>query len=138
MDKFESRMIVFFKEPFWIGVFEKVEDGKLCTCKVTFGAQPKETEIYEFILKNYSTLKFSPAVLVEAKREITNPKRLQREAKKQTKNTGIGTKSQQALNLQREEMKTERKQINREQKEAEKARLFELKQQKRKEKHRGR
>ena len=63
---------------------------------------------------------------------------MQREAKKQTKNTGIGTKSQQALNLQREEMKTERKQINREQKEAEKARLFELKQQKRKEKHRGR
>ena len=67
----------------------------------------------------------------------SNPKRLQREAKKQLQNTGIGTKSQQALQLQREEMKTERKQISKEEREAEKERMFELKQQKRKEKHRG-
>ena len=51
---------------------------------------------------------------------------------------GIGTKSQQALQLQREERKTERRQAGREQKEAEKQRMFELKQQKRKEKRRGR
>lgn len=51
---------------------------------------------------------------------------------------GIGTKSQQALQLQREERKTERRQASREQKEAEMQRMFELKQQKRKEKHRGR
>lgn len=53
------------------------------------------------------------------------------------KHTGIGTKSQQALQLQREAMKAERKQQSREQKEAEKQRLFDLKRQKRKEKHRG-
>ena len=53
------------------------------------------------------------------------------------KHTGIGTKSQQALQMQREEMKTERRQKSREQREAEKQRLFDLKQQKRKEKHRG-
>ena len=67
-----------------------------------------------------------------------NPKRRQREAGKQTMQTGIGTKSQQALQLQREERKTERRQASREQKEAEKQRMFELKQQKWKEKHRGR
>ncbi len=67
-----------------------------------------------------------------------NPKRMQREAKRQTMRGGIGTKSQQALQLQREEKKTERRRITREQKEADKQRMFDLKQQKRKDKHRGR
>ena len=57
---------------------------------------------------------------------------------KQIQNTGIGTKSQQALKLQQEQLKTEHKIVSREQREAEKKRQFELKQQKRKEKHRGR
>ena len=67
-----------------------------------------------------------------------NPKRVQREVQKQVQNTGIGTRSQQALKLQQEQLKTERKAVSREQREAEKQRQFELKQQKRKEKHRGR
>ena len=36
-------------------------------------------------------------------------KRMQREAKKQMQETGIGTKSQQALKLQQEQNKLERK-----------------------------
>ena len=56
----------------------------------------------------------------------------------QIRNTGIGTKSQQALKLQQEQLKTERKIVSREYREAEKQRQFELKQQKRKEKHKGR
>lgn len=40
--------------------------------------------------------------------------------------------------LQQEQLKTERKLIGKEKKEAEKRRQFELKQQKRKEKHKGR
>ena len=67
-----------------------------------------------------------------------NPKRRQREAGRQTMQTGTGTRARQALQLQWEERKTERRQVGREQKEAEKQRMFELKQQKRKEKHRGR
>lgn len=62
---------------------------------------------------------------------------MQREARKQLKDTGIGTKSQQALKLQQEQSKQERKQKNREQKLAEAERMFELKQQKKREKHRG-
>ena len=67
-----------------------------------------------------------------------NPKKMQRDVKKQLQDTGIGTKSQQALKLQQEQLKTERKTVSREQREAEKQRQFELKQQKRKKKHRGR
>ena len=47
--------------------------------------------------------------------------------RKQVQNTGIGTKSQQALKLQQEQLKTERKAVSREQREAEKQLQFELK-----------
>ena len=89
-------------------------------------------------MKNYYQLRFSPAVATNVKETGCNPKRIQREVRKQVQNAGIGTKSQQALKLQQEQLKTERKTVSREQREAEKQRQFELKQQKRKEKHRGR
>ena len=82
--------------------------GKLSVAKVTFGVEPKK-----------------------------NPKRAQRDAKKQTLETGIGTKSQQALKLQQEQNKQERKVRSREQRDAESQRLFELKQMKKREKHKG-
>ena len=58
--------------------------------------------------------------------------------KKQVSKKGIGTKSQLALKLQQEEQKRIRKTVSKEQKEARQEYLFDLKQQKRKEKHRGR
>ena len=138
MDKVSGKLTVFFEEPFWVGVFERVLNGKLSVCKVTFGAEPKDYEIYDFVLKNYYQLRFSPAVATDVKEAGRNPKRMQREVQKQVQNTGIGTKSQQALKLQQEQLKIERKTVSWEQREAEKQRQFELKQQKRKEKHRGR
>ena len=133
-----GKLSVFYDEPFWVGVFERIEDGKLSVAKVTFGAEPKDYEVYDFVLKHYYNLQFSPAVEVAVAQKHINPKRMQREIKKQMSNTGIGTKSQQALKLQHEQYKTERKKKTREQKQAEEQRLFELRQQKKKEKHRGR
>lgn len=138
MDKVSGRLTVFFEEPFWVGVFEHISERKLTVCKVTFGAEPKDYEIYDFVLKNYYRLKFSPAVATDVKEAGRNPKRVQRDVRKQVQNTGIGTKSQQALKLQQEQLKIKRKTVRREHRETEKKRQFELKQQKRKEKHRGR
>lgn len=138
MDKVSGKLTVFFEEPFWVGVFECVSDGKLSVCKITFGAEPKDYEIYDFILKNYYRLRFSSTVATDVKEASRNPKRVQREVRKQVQNTGIGTKSQQALKLLQEQLKIERKTVSREEREAKKQRQFELKQQKRKEKHRGR
>jgi hypothetical protein len=138
MDRGKAGLTVFFEGSFWVGVFERVEDGKLSVCRVVFGSEPRDYEVWEFILKNYYSLKFSPAVDAVVKDGKVNPKRRQREARRQTTQAGIGTKSQQALQLQREERKTECRRADREQKEAEKQRMFELKQQKRKKKHRGR
>lgn len=137
MDRISEKLTLFFEDPFWVGVFERVSDGKLSVCKTTFGAEPGDYEVCDFVLMNYYGLSFSPAVKVEQKQTADNPKRRQRNASKQMLNIGIGTKSQQALQKQREEMKTERRQTGREMREAEKQRQFDLKQQKKKEKHRG-
>ena len=138
MDKVSGRLTVFFEEPFWIGVFERISEGKLSVCKVTFGAEPKDYEIYEFVLKNYYRLRFSPAVAAAVKENRKNPKRVRRQVRKELRESGMGTKSQQALKLQQEQIKTGRKAVSKENKEAKAIRQFELKQQKRKEKHRGR
>ena len=137
MDKASGKLTVYFEEPFWVGVFERIEDGKLSVAKVTFGAEPKDYEVQEYIQNYYFSLKFSPAVDTVVKDIKRNPKRMQREAKKQMQETGIGTKSQQALKLQQGQNKQERKVRSREKKEADELRMFELKQQKKREKHRG-
>ena len=133
----KASLTVYFEDPFWVGVFERIDDGKLSVCKVTFGAEPKDYEVWEFILQHYDELVFSPAVETETRQIADNPKRRLRNARKQTERSGIGTKSQQALQLQREEMKMERHQISREQRAAETQRCFEMKQMKKKEKRRG-
>ena len=133
----KASLTVFFEDPFWVGIFEHVNDGKLSVCKVTFGAEPKDYDVWEFVLLHYNELVFSPAVEAESRKKADNPKRRLRNARKQTERIGIGTKSQQALQLQREEMKTERRQISREQRDAEAQRRFEIKQLKKKEKRRG-
>ena len=137
MDKISGKLTVFFEEPFWVGVFEHIEDDKLSVAKVTFGAEPKDYEVQAYILKYYYSLQFSPAVTTVVKETKRNPKRMQRDAKKQMQETGVGTKSQQALKLQQEQNKQERKLRSRERKEADELRMFELKQQKKKEKHKG-
>ena len=137
MDRISGKLTIYFEDPFWVGVFERIENRKLSVAKVTFGGEPKDYEVLEFINRNYYHLQFSPAVETVVKDTKKNPKRAQRDAKKQTLETGIGTKSQQALKLQLEQNKQERKVRSREQRDAESQRLFELKQMKKKEKHRG-
>ena len=139
MDRISITVRVFFQAPFWIGLCERTDSTGCSVCKITFGPEPKDYEVQEFISQSWYRLSFSPAV-AEAVRttEHTNPKRMLREVKKQMNQTGIGTKSQQALKLQHEESKEKRKSLSRERKEEEEQRKFALRQQKRKEKHRGR
>ncbi|MDO4168969.1 MAG: YjdF family protein [Lachnospiraceae bacterium] len=137
MDKISVKLTVYFEEPFWVGVFERISEEKLSACKVIFGAEPKDYEVCDFVVKHYYELQFSLAVKTEMKQISNNPKRRQRIARKQLQNSGIGTKSQQILQIQREERKIERRKTSKEQRDAEKLRQFELKQKKRKEKHRG-
>jgi hypothetical protein len=138
MRKTGSRLTVFFEEPFWVGICEREFEDRYEACKITFGAEPKDYEIYDFILKNYNRLRFSPSLEASPMTERRiNPKRMQRDIEKHLQDNGVGTKAQQALKLQQEQVKSERKSRSREQREAKKERQFELRQEKRKEKHRG-
>lgn len=132
-----SSLIVFFEPPFWIGVFERIDGGGLSASRVVFGAQPSDCEVCELVLSEYYRLAFSPALETAVKQTAQNPKRRQRQIKKQTENVGIGTKSQWALQLQREEHKLERKMKSREAKQEELQRRYEQRQQSKKEKHKG-
>ena len=137
MDERCGRLTVFYEEPFWVGVFERVEVDRLRVCKVTFGAEPKGYEVLDYVRRHYGELRFSEPVPREAREKADSPKRRQRAAAKEMQPTGVGTKSQQALQAQRELMKTERKRITRAERAAEEQRRFELKQQQKKEKKRG-
>ena len=45
MDERKNQLTVYFEDPFWVGVLERIEDGALSVCKVTFGAEPKDLSI---------------------------------------------------------------------------------------------
>ena len=138
MDKVVIKLTVYFADPFWVGVAERIAGGHLSAAKITFGAEPKDYEIAGFVQRHFYELRFSQSVLTERREAKKNPKTAQRDAKRQMQQVGIGTKSQQALKLQHEEKRLEGRKKNREEKQAKAERLFLLKQQKRKEKHRGR
>ena len=52
MDKVIGKLTVFFEDPFWVGVFERIENGRLSAAKVTFGAEPKEPELLIYLLRH--------------------------------------------------------------------------------------
>lgn len=138
MPENRSCLTVFFDPPFWVGVLERISDGKLEAAKITFGAEPKDYEVYDYLQKNWSKLRFSPSVDAgTAAKQDMNPKRRQRAISAQLACQGGSTKSQQALALQREVDQTAHRAQSSQEKEAEKARRFAMRQEKRKEKRRG-
>lgn len=49
----KSSLTILFENPFWIGLYERIDGDKYEVCKITFGAEPKDYEIYDFLLKNW-------------------------------------------------------------------------------------
>lgn len=58
----------FFDNPFLVGVLSGQKKNKLSVCRVVFGAEPKDYEVYDFILKNYKNLKFGSSLDVKVKK----------------------------------------------------------------------
>lgn len=132
------KLTVCFEEPFWVGIFERTFNKAYEIAKVTFGAEPKDYEIYEFIITNFYKLKFSkPVSLEKVNEKKVNPKRLQKKIKRETEFKGIGTKAQEVIKLEQESKKKQRKIFSKVMREAEKKKQFELKVQKKKEKKKG-
>lgn len=138
MEAGRSRLTVFFESPFWVAVYEREWGGSYQAAKVTFGAEPRDGEVYDFFLRTYRHLEFSPALPGRIPAEGGgNPKRLQREIRKQIGQSGVGTKAQQALKLQQEQGRQARKERTRAQREEAERLRYEQRRLKQKEKHRG-
>ncbi|WP_010250688.1 YjdF family protein [Acetivibrio cellulolyticus] len=133
-----AKLTVYFDDPFWVEVFERFDEGLLETSRVVFGAEPKDYEVYAFILENYYKLRFSRPIRVdfESGKRI-NPKRLQRKVRKETSDSGIGTKAQQAIKLEHEARKQEQKKTSKEKREELEQLKFEKRQEKRRKRKRG-
>ena len=121
-----------------MGICERVHEGKLEACRIVFGAEPKDYEVYAYILNYWNRLDFSPAVEYgQAVIQKVNPKRMRRQINAQIEDKGIGTKAQQALKAQHEMQKKESRKASKENRDAFKEKKFEIKQEKKKEKHKG-
>lgn len=133
-----SKLTILFEDPFWIGLYEREDDTGYAVCRIVFGGEPRDQEVYAYLLEHWRTLRFSPPRPgTEHLPPPKSPKRRQREARRMTQAAGIGTKAQQALKLQQEQGKQARLARTRQQREADEARKFQLRQKRRKEKHRG-
>lgn len=138
MDTAKARLTVLFDPPFWVGLFERESGGRYEACKHTFGAEPRDAEVYALVLEQYHRLAFSPALeAAPGEDRSVSPKRAQRLARRQTQPAGIGTKAQQALQLQREGQKTARKAAVKQRREEQRERKLTLRQEKRRQKHKG-
>ncbi|WP_294352447.1 YjdF family protein [uncultured Clostridium sp.] len=136
----KAKLTVFFENPFWVGVFEVEEGEKYKVSKFTFGSEPKEEQVQLLILRDFYKLDFSKLENVGSLKKESkkiNPKRMQREIKKEKANVGVGTKAQIAIKKHHEENKVLRKRRKKEQKEIKKDYIYELKKIKKLQKHKG-
>lgn len=133
-----DQLTVFFESLFWVGIFEREDGVRIQTCRLVFGAEPKDVEIYVFVLREYARLTWSRPEPIEKRKSIQrNPKRVQRDVQKAMKRTGVSTKAQEVMRLEREANKLERKKRKRSNSEKQKQVLFKLRQEKKKQKRKG-
>ena len=121
-----------------MGLYEREEEGLYQVCKIPFGAEPKDYEVYAFLQRHWKDLTFSPPLPAgTVPRARINPKRLQREIRKQLQTPAIGTKAQQALQLQHAQRVQTRKETARQKRTQAQHRRAALRREKHREKHRG-
>lgn len=138
MEQTSITLTVYFDGQFFVGLFERVAHRKLSVARYVFGAEPKDTDVYEMVLHKLVNLKFSPTVDAAQKKVVKrNPKVMQRKVKAALSENGIGTKAQQAVKAQIEQRKIERKTLSKGKREEQQSIQFKQRQLKKKEKHKG-
>lgn len=130
-------LTVYHDGQFWVGLAERVEDGRYGAARIVFGAEPSDEETLRFVVNKWAKLSFFGSDPAEASKPARNPKRRAREAAKALKRPAVSTKAQQALAAQREAMKRESAQARSQRRADEAEARFEQRKLKRKQKHRG-
>jgi len=135
------KVTIFFKECFWIGTFERTDKEGYAIARHIFGGEPSDSEIHEFVLNHYHELKFGVLKEVNIQIKRKNPKRVQREVRREMQKLKETAKpSTLAQDYMREEIekkKKMKKSINSAEKQFRKDEQFAIKQKKKKEKHKG-
>lgn len=133
------KLTLFFDGTIWIGFFERSTVEDYSVTRVVFHTEPSNQEVLDYILHHYNDLVFSSAIPNADRTSIPkiNPKRLQRLVQKEIETVGIGTKAQQALKLDQEARKLQRKSLSKLKKDEATEAKFQLRQKKKKEKQKG-
>tara|TARA_B100000745_G_scaffold177576_1_gene116313 strand:- start:27 stop:464 length:438 start_codon:yes stop_codon:yes gene_type:complete len=133
---------LFLEKGLWKATFEKANSQSLMIAKHIFGKEPTDIEIYHFVKKNYTQLQFGKPQSFELKVKRLNPKRLQREVRKEMEKFKSRSKpesyAQEYLRKELEENKIEKQKKKSGEKEERKQKQFTQRQEKKKQKHRGR
>lgn len=132
---------IFFEKRFWVGTFERTDKEGYAVARHIFGGEPSDPEIYDFVLNHYHELKFGESKNINIEIHRMNPKRVQREVRremeKMKETTKPSTLAQEYMREEIEKNKKEKKKLGSAEKQARKEAQFSLKQEKRKEKRRG-
>jgi hypothetical protein len=135
-----SYATILFDGRFWIGIFERRDAENYAVARHIFGSEPSDAEIYDFVLNSWEALKFTAPItdcVVHIKRK--NFKRRQKEIRKLVGSLPAHrmTYAQDVLRQELEKKKKLRVSLNAQEKQEKLDQKFLLKQEKRKQKHRG-
>lgn len=135
------RLTILFETPYWIGVLEDERDGYLYAARYIFGAEPSMQLVYAVIQREWTALcaRMTVGVPIDQTQQThVNPKRMQREVRREQEQQGVTSKAHEALRLQIEQGKQTRREKSRQERDAERAYRRERERAKAKAKHRGR
>lgn len=132
---------IFLDKRYWVGTFERTDKEGYAVARHIFGGEPTDSEVYEFVLTHYQELKFGEPKEFTFEIKHMNPKRLQREVRREMERIKETTKpstfAQDYIREEIEKKKLQSKKESSEDKQARKEEQFALRQQKKKEKQRG-
>lgn len=46
-----TTLTVYFDGHFWVGIAERIDSERLEACRIVFGAEPSNEDIYQFVLR---------------------------------------------------------------------------------------
>ncbi|HEX7555131.1 MAG TPA: YjdF family protein [Leptolinea sp.] len=134
----EGKLTVLFDPPYWVGIFEKIENDQIQAARFVFGAEPTEPQLLKFALKEYTSLQFSPPVPIgQVKYHPVNFKRKMREIRAQMETQPRSTHAQEVLQQELENRAVIRKKNSKEDRIQLEDRKFKLRKDRKAEKHRG-
>lgn len=133
-----ATLTVYHDGQFWVGIYERVANGRYSVRRIIFGAEPSNEEILQLICRGLDKLPLTETSADNKQPELAaNPKRRQREVAKELRNQGASTKAQATLQEEREALAWQRKANAREHRDAHKQMQYDLRRQKQKRRHRG-